>query len=162
MRGRSRVACVGVGSTGLDPTLGAILPLVGVALGAVLALAWNVGLKRRDEKRERRAVAHLLEDELTAAGRRIEAIVAIADDLDRWDLLTDWSPPVDAWKDHGLIFATHVAREDLSSLRLAYTSLAVLPDIVRRSQDASEKRRAADDVLDTLHRAREVCRKYGE
>src|SRR3954469_13950537 len=48
----------------LDPALGAVLPIVGVIVGAALAYLWNYFLRRRDEVSERRAVARLLIAEL--------------------------------------------------------------------------------------------------
>lgn len=51
----------------LDPTVGAVLPLVGVILGALAAAGTTYWLRRRDERRELRAVARLLVADLNSA-----------------------------------------------------------------------------------------------
>jgi hypothetical protein len=49
-----------VGNGGVDPTLSDILPLVGVALGGVLAGGWAYLLKRRDDRNHLRAASRVL------------------------------------------------------------------------------------------------------
>src|SRR4051794_20947222 len=49
------------------------VPLVAAILGAALAYGWNLALKRRDEKRELRALVRLLDDELASLQGALEA-----------------------------------------------------------------------------------------
>lgn len=89
---------------GLDPTLGAILPLVGVALGAVLGGLATYALKRRDERAEVRAIARVLLMELDTA----EQILRWALDNKNFQGLDQLPLRSSTWETHRLLMARHV------------------------------------------------------
>jgi hypothetical protein len=66
---------------GLDPTLGAILPLIGVLLGALAAGGVTYLLRLRDERTELRAIARVLIDELESTADYLYGILTRADGL---------------------------------------------------------------------------------
>ena len=70
---------------GLDPTLGAILPLVGVVLGVLATAGVTYSLKRRDERHELRAAARVLVADLAATADYLLHII----DTRKWTWLPE-------------------------------------------------------------------------
>jgi hypothetical protein len=93
---------------GLDPTLGAILPLIGVLLGVLGSGAAGYFLKRRDERLAFRAIARVLVENLRSTATYIEhllhaqALSAAIDDAGA-------SMRRAVWEDHELAVAQHIA-----------------------------------------------------
>ncbi len=103
---------------GLDPTLGAILPLVGVLLGVALGGTVTYALKRRDEQAEVRAAARVLLTELEEAEKMLAwgiEHVEYLDDVDR-------ALPLHArtWEEHRLLLARHLDDNTLRTVGEAY------------------------------------------
>lgn len=90
---------------GIDPTLGAILPLVGVIVGGALAGGWAYMLRRRDERNDLRASRVVLYD-LGAAAITLGSAVEMKD----WGRLEDESVNVSeaGWRANELVLARHL------------------------------------------------------
>jgi hypothetical protein len=92
---------------GLDPTLGAILPLVGVVFGVLGSGIVQWRLRRRDERLEFRAVARLLVEELSSTAEYVEGrmeqppYAGITEDA-------AMSVRRQLWEDHEVAVARHV------------------------------------------------------
>ena len=52
------------------------IPLIAAVVGAFGAFLFNLGLKRRDEAQERRALARLVDDDLARIESALEALVS--------------------------------------------------------------------------------------
>jgi hypothetical protein len=150
----------------LSPWLAAILPLAGVALGALIGFGWTYGLKRRDERRELRAVARLLDDELAVAQAILEW--KWAPYSTRGHLEPELELSATVWKEHQLLLARHLDEEDWSTLAIAYaaltgTSLAMSIERVKRSMDEqlpkSDKR--VERMFRAIGDARDTCQRHG-
>jgi hypothetical protein len=96
--------------TGVD--LAVVLPLAAVAAAAVLAFLWNLALKRRDERRELRAVTRLLDLELAQAAAWLDPEGTRRKRWDAPDLYETARPPgrlsFAVWDEHKLLMARHL------------------------------------------------------
>jgi hypothetical protein len=99
----------------IDPTLSAILPLVGVVIGALAAGGTAYGLKRRDERNELRAASRVLLTDLYDAHdvltlKTSPSMRDTVDDID-WSSVEDEGTDLlstEAWKRHELLLARHL------------------------------------------------------
>jgi hypothetical protein len=168
----------------ISPSLAATLPIAGVVLGALIAFGWNYGLKRRDEKRELRAVARLLDDELALAQQILEWKWAPYSKHRRPGLGP--SPPDTVWKTHQLLLARQLDEHDWYAIAIAYLALTGLPYMGKPPDDfraevmtpdpttmdeeeyalklefqRSREARYQEGTFEVVARARETCQRHG-
>lgn len=106
-------------SKGVDPILAALLPLAGVALGALLAGYTRFHLDRRNERRDARAAARLVALELTEAQAALLAVLA-----DRKPNVPVPVPDLDvsAWRNHRLVLARVLTDDEWQAVERAYAA----------------------------------------
>jgi hypothetical protein len=144
---------------GLSPTLGAILPLVGVVLGALLSGGVQYALRRRDERAEVRAVTRILLNDLEGAVASLDAV--LSDRL--WNVLDTVDVRDDDWNKHDLLLARHLSDDDWDAVATAFRDGAIVGLLLEGEQDDEERvvhgrqllaeLRAGADVLRPLARA---------
>ena len=145
---------------GLDPTLGAILPLVGVLLGALAAGGVAYWLKRRDERGEFRAVARVLVDDLDSAAEYLAFIA----DTKRWSSLPgDAAATVsrDAWQRHELLIARQIKDDDdWNQVATAFRKGVVAGLIVAGGVENATKENTARDLITEMTAGAAVLRRH--
>jgi hypothetical protein len=139
---------------GLDPTLAAILPLVGVLLGALLGGAANWLLKRRDERRESRSVARLIDDEL----RHCETLVSL--NFRDPPLPSDWAPPREVWNAHRLLLARHLSDDDWDELLTTYQQVEMAGSLISLGVSGQEREKRVDWLIERITGARAICARH--
>jgi hypothetical protein len=99
------------------------LPITAAMLGALVAFVWNYYLRRREEHRELRAVARILDAELAHAENLIERARSSENSppLDRMRQLGDAD-----WREYRLLLARHLPKGDWHAVQLAYAALGHL------------------------------------
>jgi hypothetical protein len=96
------------------------LPITTAILGALLAFGWNYYLGRREEARELRAVARILDAELAHA----ELLMKRARRLEDGAPLDEMSHLRDAdWREHRLLLARHLPKDHWHVVQRAYSAL---------------------------------------
>lgn len=139
--------------TGLDPTLGAILPLVGVIVGILLGGGVSYLIKRRDERREFRAVARLL-------GAQLEDTIATIEyalEHRAWGALHDVDSNGELWRDHQLLVGRFLVRDhDWQSVAKAFRHAHVSGLLVGGAIQPSDRERIGRELITTYRLAAEV------
>lgn len=113
---------------GLDPALGAILPLVGVVVGAALGMFGTWSLRRRDEAREVRTATRLLDIDLKYIHDAVSMGVDGTDESD-WE----WFERLDTqavWREQRAILARHLPDEEWALPRRVYEASRHMSDNV--------------------------------
>lgn len=121
--------------------------LIGVGIGGLVTGGINLALQVRGERRELRAVARLMLQELSGTGEMIRSA------LDRDDRrFIDDEPNEDAWDRHQLLLARHLSDDDWDTVALGYGEAAVLTVLVD-AEDASHWRDDANGSLGCIDAA---------
>ena len=69
---------------------------------------------------------------------------------------------MDVWREHGLLLARHLEKDDLNWLRAAYASVEVLPGLLEAWPDPDQRREWAKGTLDTVEKGRAVCERHAD
>jgi hypothetical protein len=143
---------------GLDPTLGAVLPLIGVLLGAAAAGGLTYVMRRRDERGELRAVARVLVEELASTAGYLLHVI----DGRQWSWLPgDAAASVqpDAWQEHHLLIARHVTDDrDWRTVAEAFRLGRVAGLLVAGCIEHAEKDRYGRELVAKLRAGADVLR----
>ena len=124
----------------------AVFGLVGVVIGALITGGTNYVLQVRAERREIRAAARLMLQELTNTG----AAIRYAIELDDREFLRG-ATSEDEWRTHHLLLARHLSDEEWDAVALGYgegTVALVLVDGLQPDEWQAKAREIADIVDD--------------
>jgi hypothetical protein len=113
----------------------AIFGLIGVIIGALITGGVSYALQVRLERRELRAVARLMLQELGSAD-----LIRFALDRDDRQLLDD-EPIEDEWKRHHLLLARHLPDDDWDAVALGYGERMVVLSLLVGEENADSGRR---------------------
>lgn len=147
-------------SDGLDPTLGAILPLIGVVLGVLGSGGINYFLNRRSEARGVRTMARLLVPELEEISRGLEGALGVGKHAAVASL------PRARWELYESQLASSLNDGDWFTLETVYTSLRLFEDEAKDADphdplhpdDRAHVRLTLDVTLDALARVKRLAR----
>jgi hypothetical protein len=119
----------------------AVFGLIGVVIGALITGGTNYFLQVRAERREVRAVARLMLQDLSGSAD----LIRFALDRDEPQLLED-SFNEEEWKRHHLLLARHLSDDEWDAVALGYGERMVLTLLVDEENAAQRQ----DDALRAL------------
>ena len=144
--------------SGLDPTLGAILPLVGVLLGVLAGGVVTFWLRRREQRAELRAVARLLVEDLVGTADYLLFVI----DTRRWRFLPEdaaASVNPEAWDEHHLLVARELTDDrQWRTVAEAFRLGRVAGFLVAGAMDHADKERHGRDLVEKLRAGADVLR----
>jgi hypothetical protein len=131
----------------------AIFGLIGVIIGALITGGVSYALQVRLERRELRAVARLMLQELSGSAD----LIRFALDRDDRQLLDD-EPIEDEWKRHHLLLARHLPDDDWDAVALGYGERMVVLSLLVGEENADYWQEDATRALGRVDAACEVLR----
>jgi hypothetical protein len=129
----------------------AIFGLIGVIIGALITGGVSYALQVRLERRELRAVARLMLQELGGSAD----LIRFALDRDDRQLLDD-EPIEDEWKRHHLLLARHLPDDDWDAVALGYGERMVVLSLLVGEENADYWQEDATRALGRVDAACEV------
>jgi hypothetical protein len=143
-------------TAGLDPTLGAILPLLGVLLGVLATAGVTYSLRRRDERHELRAAARVLVADLAGTADYLLHVI----DARKWSWLPEdaaASVNAEAWNQHRDLMARRLTDDgDWQRVAEAFELGRVAGFLVAGCIDHADKERYGRELVAKLHAGAEV------